>query len=60
MGDVAAEDNPVVELGDVVVLVDAIVANLWCYLWANAPLLAAFCGLGLAFSSELALDLRLG
>lgn len=57
MGDLAAEDNPVVELGDVVVLVDAVVANLWCYLWANAPLLAA---LGLAFSSELALDLRLG
>lgn len=45
--DVGCGGYPVVRLGDVVVLVDAALANLWCFLWTTAPLLAEFCGLGL-------------
>lgn len=33
-----AADDIAVELGDVVILVDAVKANLWCYLWTTAIL----------------------
>lgn len=47
MGDVAAAVITSVVMGNVVALVDAVVAKFWCYLWTTAPLLAGFCGVGL-------------